>query len=511
MNLQVLAPMALAEAPSREQLTPSQQSTFDDALAVIGGSPILLIEGSPGMGKSTVLQALYRRTGGKWLNAEDVMRAHALVPPSDYEQVVYGTIRDAIEGHEVVYFDNVGDYQQASHAQNYHRPDLFDAVFKAIYDCVATEGRKFIATANRGLSAPLPGEMIRYRPITITLEDFTQPDYRHFFAEHFGEAGVAAIDFDRVYSFSRKLSGNALGILCDLLKARGLKQPSTADVINLMNEQLLRSNVDTREVEAVRLDELVGAEAIVEKLDRTVLLPLREPALARELGLKPKHGVLLYGPPGTGKTTIGRALAHAMQGKFFMIDGDFDHQSCSFFGKVQALFAAAQRNAPSVIFIDDADVILTDPRLAYFGRYLLTMLDGLMNEASDRICVMMTAMDLRGLPLALLRSGRMEVWLEMKLPDSDARTKIIASYLEKLPIDTSMVDTNAVSKLTDGFTPADLRRLVADASGHLALDHHLKRVEAPFEVYLDQAAKSLREQKALADDAFKKRGGRQYH
>lgn len=511
MNLQVLAPMALAEAPNREQLTPSQQSTFDDALALIGSSPILLIEGSPGMGKSTVLQALCGQTGGKWLSAEDVFHASALASASDYEMVVYSTIRDAVAGHEVVYFDNVGDYQQASHAPAYHRPDLFDAVFKAIYDCVAAEGKRFVATANRGASAPLPGEMVRYRPISLALGDLMKTDYRHFFAQHFGDDGVAAIDFDRVYSFSRKLSGHALGILCNLLKARGLKQPSTDDVINLMKEQILRSNVDSREVEAVRLDDLVGAEAIVEKLDRTVLLPLREPALAMELGLKPKHGVLLYGPPGTGKTTIGRALAHAMQGKFFMIDGDFDHQSCSFFGKVQALFAAAQRNAPSVIFIDDADVILTDPRLAYFGRYLLTMLDGLMNEASDRICVMMTAMDLRGLPLALLRSGRMEVWLEMKLPDSEARAEMIANHLRALPIDTSMVDVGAVSAQTEGFTPADLRRLVAEASGHLALDKHLQRGPAPFESYLGVAAKALREQKMLADDAFKKRGGRQYH
>lgn len=511
MNLQVLAPMALAEAPSREQLTPSQQSTFDDAFAAVGSSPIVLIEGSPGMGKSSVLQALYRCLGGKWLNAEDVMRAHTLSSPSDYEQVVYATVREAIESHDIVYFDDVGVYQLTAHAQAYHRPDLFDAVFKAIYDCVAAEGKKFIATANRGSSAPLPSEMVRYLPITVTLGDFIQPDYRHLFVQQFGETGVTAIDFERVYSFSRKLSGHALGVVCHLLKARGLKQPSTNDVINLLNEQLLRSNVDTRQVEAVKLDQLVGAESIVEKLDRAVLLPLREPALAKELGLKPKHGVLLYGPPGTGKTTIGRALAHAMQGKFFMIDGDFDHQSCSFFGKVQAIFEAAQRNAPSVIFIDDADVILTDPRLAYFGRYLLTMLDGLMNEASDRICVMMTAMDLRGLPLALLRSGRMEVWLEMKLPDLDARTKMIANYLEKLPIDTSMVDAAAIGTMTEGFTPADLRRLVADASGHLALDQHLKGTKAPFEVYLGRAAKSLREQKTLADDAFKKRGGRQYH
>ncbi len=158
-----------------------------------------------------------------------------------------------------------------------------------------------------------------------------------------------------------------------------------------------------------------------------------------------------------------------------MIDGDFNHQTCSFLRPGPKSFEAAQRNAPSVIFIDDADVILTDPRLAYFGRYLLTQLDGLMNEASGRICVMMTAMDLKGLPLALLRSGRMEVWLEMKLPDAEARSGIIETYINQLPIKPPAFDTTSLGKQTDGFTPADLRRLVADATGHLALDRHLGR------------------------------------
>ncbi len=164
-----------------------------------------------------------------------------------------------------------------------------------------------------------------------------------------------------------------------------------------------------------------------------------------------------------------------------------------------------------MIFIDDADVILTDPRLAYFGRYLLTQLDGLMNEASGRICVMMTAMDLRGLPLALLRSGRMEVWLEMKLPDAKSRGSIIESYVSRLPIKPPVFDTTELGEKTEGFTPADLRRVVSDATGHLALDRHLGTEPLPLESYLDRAATALRGQKALANEAFNKRGGRQYH
>lgn len=511
MNMHVLASSTRAQGLLPDRLTPSQKLAFDKAMAAFNSNPIVLVEGEPGMGKSAILHAMHRQTGGKFLDAEDILRAHARSEPQEYEQVVYDTIREAIEGYDVVYYDNVGDYQAASHAYGHHRPEAFDAVFKALYDAVDFADKKFVVSANQGYMAAQTGEMIRYRPVTISVQPLKKIDYRHIFVEEFSEAAVAAIDFEKVYSFSRKLSGYFLKMVCDLLKVRGLETPATQDVINVLKEQLLKSNVDVREVENVDMDKLVGVDAIVEKLERTILLPLQEPDLAKELGLEAKHGVLLYGPPGTGKTTIGRALAHKMQGKFFMIDGDFDHQSCSFFGKVQALFEAAQRNAPSVIFIDDADVILTDPRLAYFGRYLLTQLDGLMNEASGRICVMMTAMDLKGLPLALLRSGRMEVWLEMKLPDAQARSGIIESYVERLPIKTPKFDTLALGQQTEGFTPADLRRLVADATGHLALDRHLGDEVKPLESYLNLAAAALRDQKQLADNAFQKRGGRQYH
>ena len=120
-----------------------------------------------------------------------------------------------------------------------------------------------------------------------------------------------------------------------------------------------------------------------------IALPFGNDALARELDWKPKRGVLLAGP-GTGKTTIGRALAHRLQGKFFLIDGTVNAGAGRFYERVDEVFEAAKGNAPSVIF--------------------LTIMDGLESARSGQVCVI-TAMDATALPPALLRSRRGELWL----------------------------------------------------------------------------------------------------
>ncbi len=171
---------------------------------------------------------------------------------------------------------------------------------------------------------------------------------------------------------------------------------------------------------------------------------------------------MLYGPPGTGKTTVGRALAHRLRGKFFLIDGTFIAGTNNFYDRVHQVFEAAKDNAPSVIFIDDADTIFEDGEERGLYRYLLTMLDGLESESAGRICVMMTAMNVGNLPAALTRSGRVELWLEMKLPDGEARTVILRQRIAELPDELQKVDLVALKSATEGFTGADLKRLIDD-------------------------------------------------
>ena len=218
-----------------------------------------------------------------------------------------------------------------------------------------------------------------------------------------------------------------------------------------------------------RREHQIGVQEAVRDLSPSAA-SLENDALANQFKLRSKRGVLLYGPPGTGKTTIGRALAHRLKGKFFLIDGTFIAGTNNFYERIHHVFEAAKENAPSVIFIDDADAIFEDGEERGLYRYLLTMLDGLESESAGRICVMMTAMNVANLPAALTRSGRVELWLEMKLPDAEARTQILGRHIAELPEELQTVEMTALMAATEGFTGADLKRLVEDGKAIYAYD-----------------------------------------
>jgi transitional endoplasmic reticulum ATPase len=198
---------------------------------------------------------------------------------------------------------------------------------------------------------------------------------------------------------------------------------------------------------------------------------------------------------------VGRALAHRLRGKFFLVDGTFIAGSQDFYQRIHRVFEAAKENSPSVIFIDDADAIFEDGEERGLYRYLLTMIDGLESEGRSRVCVMMTAMNLSHLPPALVRSGRVELWLEMKLPDSAARSRLLETHTRDLPPELTGYKRDDILSATEGFTGADIKRLVEDAKALYGFDCSGNRPLRTATEYLDEAATGVRENKERYDKA----------
>jgi ATP-dependent 26S proteasome regulatory subunit len=319
-------------------------------------------------------------------------------------------------------------------------------------------GKKLILSS--GASLP---NAIKQRSFQASIPRFRVEDYASLVHTWLGEEATAAMLFEKIYRFAPKLNAHQLKCACDWLRPTG--EITTDSFIEYLRSQRLASNVDLEEVQQVNLRDLMGVDDVIRSLEINIALPLENDQLANELNLRSKRGVLLYGPPGTGKTTVGRAFAHRLKGKFFLVDGTFIAGTGDFYNRVHHIFQAAKDNAPAVIFIDDADAIFEDGEERGLYRYLLTMLDGLESESSGRVCVMLTAMDVNHLPPALVRSGRVELWLEMRLPDPDARRSILARHLDGLHHLFPGLDQNALVEATDGFTGADLKRVVEDAKG----------------------------------------------
>ena len=445
------------------QLCPTQQSAMESLLRGLPIGSIFRVWGGVGRGKTTVLKEVHKQTGGALLGMRDFAAASSQKHPMALEETLYNLVFDALKAHPVVILDDLHLLDLFSAGCHFYpRSGFLNSVVMGLCSYALEADRKLIFSTTGNLA-----EAATQRSYSFGIEKFKVEDYAALAGVWLGKKS-ASLDFNKIFRFAPKLNAHQLKAACKWLE----EHPSlgTEVFIDYLRSQRLASNVDLEEVQAVDLRDLKGVDDVLRHLEINIVLPLENDALANQFKLRPKRGVLLYGPPGTGKTTVGRAMAHRLKGKFFLIDGTFIAGTSGFYDRINHVFEAAKDNSPAIIFIDDADAIFEDGEEQGLYRYLLTMLDGLESESAGRVCVMMTAMDVAHLPPALIRSGRVELWLEMKLPDAEARTQILTRQVAELPEELRKVDMAALITATESFTGADLKRLVEDGKAIYAYD-----------------------------------------
>jgi ATP-dependent 26S proteasome regulatory subunit len=430
------------------------------------------------------LDKVQAATGGVLLDMRRFMDSLASRQPEAIEEAFLYMIEQALRDHDFVIVDDLHLVTQVVTSCDYQRTFLLDAALTAILGEAAAFKKKLLFATDGEVPWPLA-----QRAYVWEIGEFQAEDYESICREPLAE-GQAEMDYARIHRFAPTLTARQLRNACNwLARAANL---DTDRFIEYLRSHYLKSNVELEEVERVSWSALKGVDHVIRELEAKVALPFENDALRAELGLKPKRGVLLAGPPGTGKTTIGRALAHRLKSKFFLIDGTAIAGSHNFYAKVDGVFEAAKRNAPAIVFIDDADVIFEDEDNRGFYRYLLTILDGLESASTERVCVMMTAMHPGSLPQAMLRSGRVELWLETALPDVEALAAILRERLANVPPPIGSVDVEKLAAASRGLTGADLKSVVDDAKLVFAHDRVVGNPVAPVEQYFLDAIETVR-------------------
>jgi transitional endoplasmic reticulum ATPase len=444
--------------PSASPLSSTQQDAVDRILALWPCSTVFSLWSKPGMGRTSMIRELAAKLDeSAILQADEWFNELGTRNPLQLEEAFAARAIELLKTNLVLLVDDFDRFMCAVGTCNfmYPRQGLNQSALLAVLNTAYTLKRRIVFAGDGQV-----GEVISPRCLHVGFRDFEATDYEFFVHKFLGEK-ANGIDVSRVFGFAPRLTVHQLKGCLDVLRER--PSLTTEDVLEYLEKLKMASNIDVGAVRHVEFDDLKGVDNVLESLKRYVVTPMIEDELARKYAIRSKRGILLYGPPGTGKTTVGRALAKRLRSKFFRIDGTFISGTRDYYERISHVFEGAKDNAPSIVFIDDCDTIFQEDQNAGLYRYLLTLMDGLESEGMSAVTVMMTAMDAAGLPAALIRSGRVELWLEMKRPDRDARLQILRARMETVPEGKSPKKMDAIAVATEGFTGADLERLVEDA------------------------------------------------
>ncbi|KAL3461373.1 P-loop containing nucleoside triphosphate hydrolase protein [Aspergillus heterothallicus] len=231
----------------------------------------------------------------------------------------------------------------------------------------------------------------------------------------------------------------------------------------------------------VHWDDIAGLDAAKKALKEAVVYPFLRPDLFSGLR-EPARGMLLFGPPGTGKTMLARAVATESKSTFFSVSAST--LTSKWHGEseklVRALFGLAKTLAPSIIFVDEIDSLLsarssgTENEASRRSKteFLIQWSDlqraaagreqpGKIGDASRVLVLAATNMPWDIDEAARRRFVRRQY---IPLPEHHVREQQLRRLLSHQVHDLNAEDIEVLVQVTEGFSGSDITALAKDAA-----------------------------------------------
>jgi hypothetical protein len=209
-----------------------------------------------------------------------------------------------------------------------------------------------------------------------------------------------------------------------------------------------------------RRQQVVLPEPVLDRIERHALGVASHRAALSAAGQHLKRGLLLFGPPGTGKTHTARYLLGQMTDYTRLL---LTGRSLGAVGSVTELARDLQ---PAVVVLEDVDLVAADRSFGPGGSpVLFDLLDAMDGAAPDADLLFVLTTNRADLlePALAARPGRVDVAVEIGLPDADARRRLLELYGRDVPSQLTDADWEAAVERSDGVTASFLKELLRRA------------------------------------------------
>jgi energy-coupling factor transporter ATP-binding protein EcfA2 len=208
---------------------------------------------------------------------------------------------------------------------------------------------------------------------------------------------------------------------------------------------------------SVSASDVILPPDVLPTIEQHVSGPAEQAQRLSRLGIHLKRGVLLHGPPGTGKThTVRHLMGRLAHSTVLVLTGN----GLMYIDQAAAL---ARRLAPSVVVVEDVDLIAQDRSFSPMGNPLLfSLLDAMDGVAADAdVTFVLTTNRATMLEEALVqRPGRIDLAVEIPRPDADGRRRLAELYRGRA---TVTADLEPLIAVTEGATASAIKELMRRA------------------------------------------------